>query len=336
MISEAAIDSTTVAASEAIVPLRATTVIDLEEVTTRTQSQAVLAYLTQSARSADLYAVVLRAARRVAVDNSAGEALETPTKALAHHLELCWRLDCFPKPIVALLGSPVSARDVSLTTCSTHRVATDAYRFAIPASTADVLHQPASGIAHILARLPHARGLELALTGRSIERAEAYHIGLVTHCVSAADLAGIVAALSDGQPVDPVLDALGHAPKIPATVPDDQTIHRIFSGADIDAITAALKAETGAHHAWADAALKAIVQRPPLVNAALHALLKRARTMDATAAMIATYRIAAGLRAASDKQQPDTPASLLDSLFMTPKNGDLSLPVRPNIQNVRF
>ena len=52
----------------------------------------------------------------------------------------------------------------------------------------------------------------LALTGRSVGRADAYRLGLVTHCIPAARFAEIRGAVADADPVDPVLDDAPRGP----------------------------------------------------------------------------------------------------------------------------
>jgi enoyl-CoA hydratase len=65
---------------------------------------------------------------------------------------------------------------------------------------------PDVGTAWTLSRLPGDMGLYLGLTGRSIGPADAYALGLLTHCSPAERFAEIKAALIDTWPVDPLLD----------------------------------------------------------------------------------------------------------------------------------
>ena len=65
---------------------------------------------------------------------------------------------------------------------------------------------PDVGAAWVLSRLPDAIGMYLGLTGRSIGRADAYALGLLTHCIPAQHFEEIKAALIDTWPVDPLLD----------------------------------------------------------------------------------------------------------------------------------
>ncbi|MFX8805535.1 enoyl-CoA hydratase/isomerase family protein, partial [Acinetobacter baumannii] len=65
---------------------------------------------------------------------------------------------------------------------------------------------PDVGMAHILARLPHRIGYYVGLTGSAIGRADAFSLGLVTHCLEPELFAEVEASLADAIPVDPLLD----------------------------------------------------------------------------------------------------------------------------------
>ena len=46
---------------------------------------------------------------------------------------------------------------------------------------------PDDGVCHAFARMPHHLGMYLALTGRAIGPADAYHLGLATHVIAAGE-----------------------------------------------------------------------------------------------------------------------------------------------------
>ena len=68
----------------------------------------------------------------------------------------------------------------------THRVAGERYRFAMPETGIGLF--PDDGVSWAFARMPDEIGMYLALTGRAIGRADAYRLGLVTHCISGREL----------------------------------------------------------------------------------------------------------------------------------------------------
>ena len=126
-------------------------------------------------------------------------------RSLAAEYALNWQLDCFTKPTVSLIDGMVMGSGVGITLYGTHRVAGERYRFAMPETGIGLF--PDDGVSWAFARMPDEIGMYLALTGRAIGRADAFRLGLVTHCIPAARFAEVIgAALSDADPVDPVLD----------------------------------------------------------------------------------------------------------------------------------
>ena len=282
-------------AAPAIAGYRAVSLINLAELGRTAQHDALATHLQMCARSPDIYAVVMRSS---GPGRQPGVSAFTPLKSseimadLAVKLALYWRIDCFPKPLVALLDGPLSPSEIGLTTFATHRVASESYRFALP-TPASKARPPAAGIAQALARLPHQNGLELVLTGRSIERAEAYALGLVTHCIASAAFPEIVAALADGQPVDPLLDALHQT--LPH--PPDANPH---------------SAHTALAEAHTDTAS---------LEAAAASLVQRASRISVRDSLILTYRLAANLLTAETRA-----STSIDDMFLPPQTGDLYLP----------
>ena len=126
-------------------------------------------------------------------------------RSLAAEYALNWQLDCFTKPTVSLIDGMVMGSGVGISLYGTHRVAGERYRFAMPETGIGLF--PDDGVSWAFARMPDEIGMYLALTGRAIGRADAYRLGLVTHCLPAARFAEVRAAISDADPVDPVLDS---------------------------------------------------------------------------------------------------------------------------------
>jgi enoyl-CoA hydratase/carnithine racemase len=278
---------------------------------------AQLAAVSDWSRSPDVYAVIVSA---MAPAPPPGPVDLT---ALAR---LAWRYDCFPKPLVALLDHLVSPTALTLTTVATHRVAAPSYRFSVPAlETADAL--PLGGIARALARLPHAIGTYLALTGEPIGRADALALGLVTHTVPYDAVPPISAGLTESQPVDPLLDGLQSDPGSPTLLGHAPAIARCFSQPTSEAILAALSQETGPHADWAQGAHNALSGRPGETHAVTLRFMRDAAALDVRGALILSHTVAthrAAYGASGDTQ-----------LFLK-KNAALALPERSEIAIGRF
>ena len=274
----------------------AAAVVDLAGRAAADLGVALAPQLPAWARSPDVYVLILQL-------RSGGVAARAPDGLdLAHlsaRLQLLWRLECFPKPLVSLLDDRIDASVAGLTTFGTHRVAGENYQFALPLPE-DLSVVPAAGIAHALARLPEPLWRDLALGGRSIGRAEAWAVGLVTHCIPASAFPAIVAALADGQPIDPLLDSLHEAP---VPLPGGSAVPvRVAVG---------------------DASVR---------RAATEKLILNARNMDVRESLIATYRVASALSRATGAAD----SFLIDSLFLHPEPGDFDLPLRSELDNGRF
>lgn len=175
--------------------------------------------LPKLVRDAEIYALIIKsnAARAFCAGGDVKELLDLATadmttaqSALADEYRLNWLLECFFKPAVALINGPVMGSGVGLCQYGTHLVAGENYRFAMPETAIGFF--PDVGMAQRLSRLPNAVGVYLALTGRTIGRADAYALQLVTHCISSDHFYEIEKELADAQPIDPVLDSRHNDP----------------------------------------------------------------------------------------------------------------------------
>ncbi len=278
------------------------------------------------ATSPEIYALALRADAAPTLGAAAPDDLAALTA-------LAWRLDGFPKPLVAFVDTQHSSITLALTQHATHRVGGAAYRFAVPGFyVADGL--PLGGIAHALARLPDAAGMYLALTGSTIGPADALALGLLTHAIESAHYAEILTALGNAQPADPLLDAHLPDPRAPTHAPNlaqhCAAMARCFSASSPDRIVDALAAETGAERAWAEAALSALTAKSARELAATHRLVSAAAALDLSASLVLSHSIARQLHDAG----PDKELSL-DRIFSA-NAVDFSLPARTNFAFGRF
>jgi enoyl-CoA hydratase len=97
------------------------------------------------------------------------------------------RLEKMPKPSIAAINGYALGGGLELAMCCTLRVAAKTAKMGLPEIKIGVF--PANGGTQRLPKLVgRGRALEMMLTGRSIDAAEAYRIGLVNHVVEPADL----------------------------------------------------------------------------------------------------------------------------------------------------
>lgn len=279
--------------------------------------------------------------------------LDDALNSLAAEYALNWQLDCFTKPTVSLIDGVVMGSGVGISLYGTHRVAGERYRFAMPETGIGLF--PDDGVSWAFARMPDHVGMYLALTGRAIGRADAYELGLATHCISSASFGEIRAALEDADPVDPVLD-LRHVDPGPGELDALRpVIARCFSAGSVEEIIARLMSEQGEHREWAQGVIKDLTHNSPTSLKITFRHVRAARDLDLRATLEENYRIAVrcmqrhdfyeGVRAAlieRDRNPRWQPAKLedvtpaeVDSYFAPPDRGLLSLPSRTEMQAVR-
>jgi enoyl-CoA hydratase/carnithine racemase len=105
-------------------------------------------------------------------------------------------VEAFPKPTVAAVNGFALGGGCELAMACDIRIASENARFGLPETTLSVL--PGAGGTQRLARLVGTgRAIEMILTGRFVDAAEAHAIGLVTAVVPADGLAGELRRLAD-------------------------------------------------------------------------------------------------------------------------------------------
>jgi enoyl-CoA hydratase len=275
-------------------------------------------------------------------------------KTFADEYALNWQCECFSKPTVPLINGMVMGGGVGITQYGTHRVAGEAYSFAMPETAIGLF--PDIGAAHVLARLPGHAGQYLGLTGRSIGRADAYELGLVTHCIDSEHFDAIVADLADTWPVDPALDNRHRDAGPGELAPYRAIIDHCFSALRVEEIVARLGAVSGEQKEWAQGVVADLAKRSPIALKITHRHIREAAHLDLRQTLQQDYRIAAhilaangdfyeGVRAAIiDKDgapnwQPsrleDVTDAMLDGYFKSLGAEELVLPTRENMQEAR-
>jgi len=254
-----------------------------------------------------------------------------------------WLLERFTKPQVALIDGIVMGGGVGISIYGTHRVAGENYKFAMPETGIGFF--PDVGATWFLSRLRGKAGTYLALTGRTIEAADAYYLGLVTHCIPAQHYDAIRTALSQAEPIDPVLDGL-HVNPAPSEIERLQgEIDRVFSGRSVEEILDQLDAETGDLSEWAHAAASDIRAKSPTGLKVAYQQMQRGAKLHLDEALQLEFRIARrfmeggeffeGIRAAiidKDQKPKWSPATLeevgdsvVDDFFAPLPGGDLDM-----------
>lgn len=323
--------------------------------------------LWSAARDPQVYAVALQSEspRAFSAGSDVREViglvrtgLAAGAKAFADEYALNWQCECFSKPTVPLINGMVMGGGVGITQFGTHRVAGEGYAFAMPETLIGLF--PDIGICHVLARLPDHVGMYLGLTGRRIGRAEAYALGLVTHCIDSTDFGAIKAALADTWPVDTVLDERHREPEAGELAPYREAIDRCFSAVRVEDIVARLEALEGEHRDWAQRVAADLKRCSPLSLKITHRHIREAQALDLRQTLQVDYRLAVrilegdgvgggdfyeGVRAAlidkdgaprwAPQRLEDVSEAMLDAYFAPLGAGELVLPTREEMQAAR-
>ncbi len=271
-------------------------------------------------------------------------------RIFADEYRLNWALECFSRPTASMIDGAVMGSGVGLSAFNTHRVAGEKYRFAMPETSIGLF--PDVGAAYVLGRLPHEIGLYLGLTGRSISRADAYALGLVTHCLPAARFEEVTSALAEAWPIDPLLDNRHENPGISKLLNYSGTIERCFSAETVADIISRLGGVSGSEAEWATGVRDDLLARSPLSLAISLRHIREARNSDIRGTLNRDYRLACraldghdfaeGVRAMlidkdkAPRWQPATVAEvdedLVERYFAPLPNGELELQSRETMQ----
>jgi enoyl-CoA hydratase len=255
-----------------------------------------------------------------------------------------WTLQRFGKPQVALINGVVMGGGVGVSLYGTQRAAGENFRLAMPECAIGLF--PDVGGGYFLSRMPGETGMYLALTGASVGQADAFYLGLVTHCIPSSSFDAVRAAIVEGDPIDPVLASLHEAPGQGEIQRMRPVIDRIFSAGSVEEILARLDAETGEAGDWAHEAAAAIRRGAPLSLKAAYRLVREGKKHESLKTELQTeYRLASrflrgrdfyeGVRAAivdKDRSPEWRPATLeeatdnlVNSCFAPLPGGELEL-----------
>lgn len=314
------------------------------------------------ARDPNVYATVLRSANAKAFSAGADvremtrwgrEQPDSARRSFKDEYALIWLLECYSKPTVSLIDGTCMGSGVGVSVFGTHRVAGESYALAMPETAIGFF--PDVGVAYVFSRLPGAIGLYLGLTGRAIGRADAYRLGLATHCIPAARFEEIRMGLADAQPVDPLLDDRHVEPGPGDLAAHEATIAYCFSAPTVEEIIARLSAVQGSDRAWAEAVANDLLLRSPLSLKITFRHIREATARDLRETLGVDFRLASrcleghdfyeGVRAAlidkdgAARWRParleEVTEAMVDGYFAPLGVDELVLPTREEMQAAR-
>ena len=318
--------------------------------------------LTRASRDPNTYCVVVQSASPKAF--SAGSDvreiltiartdLVTARLMFAEEYARNWHCECFSKPTISLIDGLVMGGGAGISLYGTHRVAGEGYKFAMPETGIGLF--PDVGTCHAFARMPDHIGVYLGLTGRTIGRADAFALGLATHCIAASQFDEIKALLAQAEPVDAVLDDRHAAPGEGELAAYRETIARCFAADTMEEIIARLNAVSGANTAWAQTVALELLSRSPLSLKITLRHIREAAALDLRETLHRDYRLGChclegsdfteGVRAVlidkdgAPKWNParleDVTAAMVEAYFAPRAEGEPVLPTRVDMQAAR-
>jgi enoyl-CoA hydratase len=204
----------------------------------------------------------------------------------------------YPKPYIALIEGIVMGGGVGLSVHGSRRIAAEKITFAMP--EVGIGFFPDVGATYFLPRLRQHAGTWLALTGTRLALADALALGIVTHHVPAARFDHLIAALTDGEAIDALLHREAAAVGSGEVLDHLAAIERLFSGASVEAILAALDAETGADADFARKAAATIRTKSPTSLKLAFAQMRRGAQADFAECLRIEFRLASRILDGAD------------------------------------
>jgi len=198
----------------------------------------------------------------------------------------------YRKPYVALMDGVVMGGGAGISINGSHRVAGDAFRFAMP--EVGIGFFPDVGATWFLPRLPGELGTYCALTGERLDAADGVGCGIATHRVRSALFTELIEALCGAVPVGAVLATFTEPTDAGALMNQRLSIDRWFKADHVDGIVASLAAsatEPGSDGDLARALAATIRAKSPLSLKVALALQRRGRTLAFDECMRTEYRV---------------------------------------------
>ncbi len=213
------------------------------------------------------------------------------TSAAANFLRDEYRLNAligaYPKPYVALTHGVVMGGGAGVSVHGRYRLADDDLAFAMPETGIGFV--PDIGSSFFLSRCPDETGLYLGLTGMRIGLGDALALRLVTHSVSQADHASLIARLAQGEDAgDAIAGFARQAPAAP--IAEHRTrIAMMFAAPSVEAVLERLDRD-GSDFAAQTARL--IRTRSPTSLKLAFRLLREGKELSLNECLKMEYRVA--------------------------------------------
>lgn len=224
------------------------------------------------------------------IEQGATDSIRDFYRAAYSHV---WVLEKFIRPNVPLIDGLLLGGGIGITLYGTHCIAGENFRMAMPQVGIGFL--PDIGGTYFLSRLPNRIGLYLALTGRSMGRADAHWCRLVSHCIPSAHFPVIKDAIADNHPIDRLLDGLHKDPGEGELVKLIPIIDRIFAADSVAGILEGLDTERGEHAGWAHDTAAEMRKKSPTSLKVAFRQMQIGRSLDLAEALRLEFRLASNL-----------------------------------------
>jgi enoyl-CoA hydratase len=195
------------------------------------------------------------------------------------------RIAEYPKPIIALADGITMGGGIGLAGHASVRVVTERSRLAMPETR--IGFTPDVGGTWLLAHAPGRLGEYLALTGATMDAADAIHAGLADHYVLSEDLDALRAALQTRADSREIVGRFAATPPPSALAAQREWIDDAFAAATVGEIVDRLRARTEAAASTTAAVLREL--SPTALAVTLEAVRRARELPDLRAALTQEY-----------------------------------------------
>lgn len=240
---------------------------------------------------------------------------------LAQEYRLNRKIATYPKPYIALINGIVMGGGVGISIHGTHRIAGDAYSFAMPETGIGFI--PDVGASYFLPRLPGKLGTYLGLTGARLSAGDAIAFGAATAFVPADRFEALLQNLIKGEAAELAIKSVETEPPISELMGLRHFVDGCFAPQKLETILEDIDDAGYGGSMFALNTYETILSRSPLSLALTLKMLELGAGLDLDAALQLEYRIAAhcfkghdfyeGVRAALVERSSDphwAPASI--------------------------
>lgn len=205
------------------------------------------------------------------------------------------RIFHYPKPYIALMDGITMGGGVGLSVHGRHRVLCEATMFAMPETGIGLF--PDVGGAYFLPRLPGEIGLYLALTGNRLRAADCLYAGIGDAYVPADRHDAVIDVLRDDAAPSAVLCEASTDPGAPPLAEHRAAVDRCFGGHSVEAIVAALEAESSD---WAAKTLAVMAGKSPVSQKIAFRQIRTGAALDFDDCMRMEFRLSQRVMAGHD------------------------------------